>query len=279
MFGLKVVNRYALVSVYAALMATSVHGAINSFDFGTGTGVHNTNSASTTFLPVPPSGTARVRVGTQGGSFTLANPGETFIGTDTELQCTGPTGGSANKFSIYDYAPDKSFHTRFRIYLTAAASGTWYFFQGDGASYSDNNVFSSTQIFSGIRWQLGTPLTLTTNVRSGASWVTTGLPATPFSQNVVYYVEIYGNNSTSPLNYSRSGSSYTVAANQWDLWINDTRTAGLAKGQLPNDAVVDSFMFYGESATANLATIILDDFSYGGDLGSVPVAVSSFSVD
>jgi hypothetical protein len=63
------------------------------------------------------------------------------------------------------------------------------------------------------------------------------------------------------------------------LWINGTRSPGLGKAQLADAANVDSFLFYGESSTANVATIILDDFLYGGDLSTVPVTVSGFSID
>lgn len=214
----------------------------------------------------------------------MANPGNASIGTATELQGVAPTGTSVNKFSIYDYTEPlpsnlQTFHTRFNLYLTGGASGTWSFWQGDGAMYSDNNAFSGAQVFTGIRWVFGASGAITTNIRVGAAWVTTGLPATPFAQDTLYYVEIYGNNSASSANYSRGGSSYSVASNQWDLWINGTRSPGLGKAQLADAANVDSFLFYGESSTANVATIILDDFLYGGDLSTVPVTVSGFSID
>lgn len=44
-----------------------------NYEFGAGTGSISTPGESTTFLPTPPSGTARVRIGTAGGSFNLEN--------------------------------------------------------------------------------------------------------------------------------------------------------------------------------------------------------------
>ncbi len=53
-----------------------------TYDFGTGTGTHPTNSVSTTFHTSTPSGggTYRVRTSPAGGTFVLANPG-TSLGT------------------------------------------------------------------------------------------------------------------------------------------------------------------------------------------------------
>ncbi len=92
-------------------------------------------------------------------------------------------------------------------------------------------------------------------------------------------MEIYGNNSAGSLNYKRAGTTYSVASNQWDLWINGTRTAGLGKAALVDGTNINSFMFYGESSVGNVATIILDDFQYGGDLATVPVTFTGFSAE
>lgn len=134
-------------------------------------------------------------------------------------------------------------------------------------------------MFTGIQWVFGASGAITTSIRVGGGWVTTGLPATPFAQDTNYYVEIYGNNNTAAMTYRRAGLNYTVDPNQWDLWINGVRTAGLGKALMANDANIDSFMFYGASSAGNVATLIVDDFSYGGDLLTVPVSMSAFSID
>jgi hypothetical protein len=78
-----------------------------TYNFGTATAAaFSSTTFSTSYLPAPPSGTARVRCGTAtttAGSFTLANPGET-IGTGTELQMLSNAGSSSTtKFAVYDY--------------------------------------------------------------------------------------------------------------------------------------------------------------------------------
>ncbi|MDD4310565.1 MAG: hypothetical protein PHO32_09310 [Candidatus Cloacimonetes bacterium] len=62
-----------------------------NYDLGTGSGSFATAGQSTTFLPTAPSGTARVRVGTAGGSINLENPGLAAIGTGTEIRIVAPS--------------------------------------------------------------------------------------------------------------------------------------------------------------------------------------------
>lgn len=274
---------YRVLSVRAVALilcmsfsCAGIQAAINTYDFQTTTGVY---TAGVTILnpPAPPDGTGRIRIGSQAGSFTFANPGNPAVGTDSELVGIAASGASVNKFSVYGYTADKTFHTRFTMLLTGGSSGYWQFFQGAGSMYSDNNSWTGAQIFTGIEWALGAGGTVSTRRRVAASW--TSPDTTTFAQNTVYNIEIYGNNSTAAATYSRGGNTYTVAANQWDMWVNGTRYAGLAKGSLANDTNVDSFVFMGGSSTGNVATIILDDFLYGGDLATVPVSVSRFSVE
>lgn len=238
------------------------------YDFGTGTGTFNTASTiSTTFLPAPPSGGGNdaVRIGSGGGSANLDNSGLTGLGTSTELRIVAPTGASINKFMMNDYTAAKTFTTKFTILLgnssggSTANSGTFYFFQGDGSTYADGNAFSGTQVFTGLRFAFGSSGAITLNNRAGGSWNTTGISGTPFAQGNVYQVEIIGNNTTATITYSRG----SVAANTFDLYVNGTLVGNdLAKAQLGNDVNIDSWMFYGESSTGNVANIFLDDIEY-----------------
>lgn len=261
-----------------------------NYDFGSATGSYSTASGvSLTFLPDPQTGggaDARVRIGTTGGSFNLEDQTISF-GTQSYLRVVAPTSTSVNKFSIYDYTAGKSFTIRFRVRLgasdgtaTGAASGTWYLFIGDGACFSDNNGFTGAQVFTGLRWVFGASGAITTNYRSGTSWVTTGISGTPFSQGTTYIVDIYGNNSTSSSSYTY-GSSQSVASNKFDLWINGTLVGDdLGKAALTADVNIDSYMFYGESSTANVANIFLDDIQYTNTIVSTPfpVELSSFTL-
>jgi len=248
-----------------------------TYDFGTGTGTH-TSVASTTFLPVPQSngGTARVRVGTQGGQFELINSGSGYIagiGDDTQLQITAPTGGSSNKFSIYGYNGSQLFYTRFNIHFIAADSGQWFFFQGSGATYSDNLFFNTAHVFTGIRWEMTSSSSITSEYRDNTSWV----PFTnaSFSTGVNYDIEIFGNNSTGSENYVKNGTTYALASDTWDLWIDGVRVeSGQPTGNLTTGNDVDSFLFTSTNSSANQSVIAIDDITYSNNYPSYVVTLA-----
>lgn len=254
-----------IIGLAAGTLAGSQAQTIWNYNFGTGTGVYNTASgASTTFLPTPPTngGTARVRVGSTGGSFNLENPGSS-LGSNSELRIVAPTSASVNKFSIYDYTTAATaFSLSFDLRLSGGSSGTFYLFTGDGTTFSDSSGFTGSQSFTGIRWVYGAAGAITTNVRNAGNWVTTGLSGTPFAQDTNYSVQIFGNNGASSINYTQGGTN-TLAAGTWDLWIGGVKVGNnLAKAQLAGSANIDSFMFYGESSTGNVANLTLDNISY-----------------
>ena len=280
----KIINITQLFLIIYILTVSHSFGQPWYYDFGTSTGTF-TSGASTTFLPTPQSGggTARVRIGTGGGSWNLENQTISF-GSESYLRGVAPTSTSVNKFSIYDYTPGNTFTLRFRLRLGAsdgsanAASGNWYLFIGDGAMYSDNNAFSGTQVFTGIRWTFGTGGSITTSYRNGGNW--TNITPSPFSQGTDYIVEIYGNNSTSQINYNYNGAQ-SVASDKFDLWVDGTLVGDdLFKAQLANNLNIDSWVFYGESSTSNVANIFLDDFIYTNTISDnpLPVELSNFKV-
>jgi len=259
--------------------AMVVWGQPWTYNFGTGTpsSYSTNNSASIEFLPQPPTngGNDRIRVSNnQGGSFNLENSGTGIqkLGSGLRLRIVAPTGGSVNKFSIYDYTAGKSFYTRFTILFGGSDgnnvnSGTWYFFQGDGTTYSDNSGFSGSHVFTGLQFTFGTDGAITSNYRNGASWSSLG--SSIVLQGNVYTFEIFGNNTTSSISYTYNGSSNAVAANKQDIWINGTLVGNdLAKAQLSNDVNIDSWMFYGENSTDNVANIFLDDIVYSNSIAS-----------
>jgi hypothetical protein len=154
-----------------------------------------------------------------------------------------------------------------------AASGTWYFFTGDGANFSDNSTFSGSQMFTGIRWVFGAGSRLTTKYRNGAAWSNAGLDSSVFAEGQGYLVELYGNNSPAALPYTYNGAR-SVAPNTFDLWINGTLAGDdLPKALLVDGANIDSWMFYGESSTGNAANLFLDDFSYANAIADTPLPV------
>jgi len=257
------------------------------YSFGTGTGSYTTsNTASTTFLPSPQTngGTARIRVSNGGnGGFYLSNAGLSTLGSETELRIVAPSNTSVSKFSIYDYTAGKSFTLRFSILFgdasgsTAATSGTFYLFVGDGAMYSDNNTFTGSQVFTSIKWVFGNSGAITTTYRSTSTW--TALGSTPFSQGSVYLVDIYGNNTTNTINYTY-GTSQSVAANKVDVWVNGVLVGNdLSKAQLGDNVNIDSFLFYCENSTNNVANLFIDDIYYTNAISEnpLPVELTSFS--
>lgn len=258
----------------AFLFIDSAYSQPWNYNFGTSTGTWTTG-ASTSFLPSAPSGTSRVRVGTGGGLFTLQN--ENFFGTGSHLSISAPTGTSVNKFSVYDYSAGKSFTLKFSMRLGAsdgsssgAASGIWTLFIGDGASFSDNTDFTGSQVFFAMQLTFGAGGLISTEYRSGSSWITA---STPFAQGINYEVEIYGNNSIGTLNYDYSGPN-SVASNRWDVWIDGVLVWNdILKGQMANDVNIDSWMFNGKSSSSNVANIFLDDFYYHNDVASFPLPV------
>jgi len=268
-----------LLSVSLVSAPCTIRAQPWSYDFGSSTGSFS-NGVSTTFLPLTGSngGTPRVRIGTAGGSFNLENQAIPF-GTGVYLRGVAATTTSVNKFSVFDYTPGKACTLRFRLRLGAAdgsasaASGTWYLFVGDSASFSDNSIFTGKHVFAGLQWQFGAPGVIVTQVRSGNIWSAAGLTGTPFAQGTTSIVELYGNNSTSSIPYSHGGTQ-TIGANTLDLWIDGVLAGDdLPKGGLGADADIDSWMLYGVSSTANAATIFLDDISYVNAIADSPLPI------
>lgn len=227
-------------------------------DFGT--------TASGTAATTANTGFSGVRVGSGGGGFTIQNPGQS-IGTAGELRGIAPTGGSVNSVGIasaqYGTAAT-TFTVSFEMHLSGGASGIWYFFAGNGGSFAaaQTTGFTGADVFTGLRWTFAASNAIVTNNRNGGSWNATGLTGTPFAQNTAYYVTIIGNNSASTVNYGAS-SAYSVASGTYDLWLNGTLVGdNLANGDISANTSINAFRFYGESSTANVATLALDNIRW-----------------
>ncbi|MDO9633842.1 MAG: chitobiase/beta-hexosaminidase C-terminal domain-containing protein [Paludibacter sp.] len=274
--------RNLIVLVALLVGSGSVMGQPWVYNFGTGTGTFTSSTASTSFLPAPPSGTARVRVGTNPGSFVLANPGLAGLGSDTELQFTSNTGStSTSKFSVYDYTAGKEGYVKFKVAFSGGTNGVYKFSLGDGATYSDNNAVSANQTFAGVEWTLGASNTISYKVLSAGTYGTAGIsdPATLFVQSTstIYEVEVYANNTTAPINYDRSGTTYALTNATWDLWVNGTRVGtGLAKGNLGADVNIDSYSFNHQNSASAPGTIYIDDIEYS-NLLPIPASQTVFT--
>lgn len=272
---LQKMKQYALL-VLLVLMGNYGWGQTWSYDFGASTGTFTSSTASTSFLPTPTTGggTSRVRVGTNPGSFVLANPGLSNLGSNSEMQITSNTGStSTTKFSIHDFTASKVGYIKFNIVINGGTNGVYLFSIGDGANYSDNSAIATNQIFAGIRWAIGASNTVTYNVLNNNTYGTTGISnsTTLFSQSNtnIYSIEVYYNNENSSKNYSKSGTSYSISNSKWDLWINGTLIGDdLARGGQAVNTNIDSFAFNHQSSSSSPGTIYLDDIEYSNALPS-----------
>lgn len=260
----------AMAIAAVALCASHAQAAPWKYDFLGETGDAVNPGFDPTFLPRAPAGSLLIRVGDNGGGFHLDNPGESDLGRESELRISAPAGASVNKFGVYRHKSERTFYIRFEVKFTGghtAANAAWYFFQGRGAMYSNAEPFAPAQVFTGIRWNVGSGSDLTMNYRNATDWSagTAGF-SSAISKNEVHTLEVYGNNATSFASYIREGIDYTVAANTWDLWVDDNRFAGLDKAQLPGSDPIDSFVFYGEAAAESDAQLHLDELVYWNEL-------------
>ena len=271
-------NKYSLIK-FGLLVGIIFSSIIDtwtqpwSYDFGTEAGSH-TSGESTTFLPSTQDmgGTARVRVGTGGGSFHLENPSAASgFGSGSSLRIVAPTSGSVNKFSIYRHTPANISEIKCSVLfgnntgLANVNSGTFYFFSGSGASFSDNNNFTSAQIDVGLRFMMGTGDTVIISRRTATGWsVASFTGGNIIQQGMVYNFEIYSNNSNKAGTYTFNDVEHTLPSNRMDVWINGVKILnGVVTGALTSGADIDALMFYGESSVDNAANLFVDDIEYG----------------
>jgi len=270
----------------AALMislATSGWGQTSTQNFGTGIGTHSSQTGSTTFLPNPTSGTTWARGGAAAPSapVVLENTSNPLSTTGSYVRAVASSTTSVTKFSPWvGYTGSTEFYTSFKVLfgdataVSTAASGSWTFYQGAGAMYSDANDFAGAQVFTGLRFTFGSGGALALTYRGGGSWINTGLSTNSLSSATVYTIEIVGNNRTSgSISYTYNGVAQTVAVQTFDLYINGTRIGDdLIRAALPAGDNITSGTFIGISSTTNAANIFVDDVVV---YNSVPANIGS----
>lgn len=267
--------RFVAAFVVFHLVLIPVHAQPWQYDFGTATGIHSTG-ASSSFLPTPASGGARVRIGTQGGSVAMQNPGDTRLGSASECVLVAPTGASINKLQVHDFTGGSGFTLQASL-LISGGSGDVYFFCGNGSSFSDNLGFSGSQVFSGLKWTNDTTR-LILSVRESGTW--NALTPAPMRKDSVHLLEVYANNSALGITYAHS-TSQSLSAFSWDLWIDGVLVANdVPSSGLPDTIGIDSFMFYASSSPGNSCALRLDDLVYTNNvaLQPLPVELSVFEV-
>lgn len=261
---------FTLLSIIASSFARAQPW---NYDFGGGTGTHD-SGASTSFLPAPPSGNARVRIGSQGGSVELCNPGDPRLGNGSEAVLTAPTGASLNKLQWYGFNAAETFTFQTALNISGG-TGDIYFFCGNGSCFSDNVGFSSSQVFAGMKWVRDNS-GLTLFVRSGSAW--SAVTPAPMHIDSVHVLELYANNSATARNYSHN-TQRTLAAYSYDVWIDGALVIdGQTKTGLPDTLDIDGFMFYAAASASNDCLLALDDIIYTNSIAAqpLPVELSAF---
>ncbi|MBR9976153.1 MAG: hypothetical protein KFF77_11275, partial [Bacteroidetes bacterium] len=267
--------RFVAAFVVFLFAFVPVHAQPWNYDFGSATGTH-TSGASSSFLPTPASGGARVRIGTQGGSVAMQNPGNTQLGSDSECALAAPSGSSINKLQWHDFSSGFGFTFQAKMIVSGGA-GDVYFFCGNGNCFSDNLGFSGSQVFAALKWTNDTTR-LTLSVRRSGTW--DALSPRPMSTDSVHLLEVYANNSALGITYAHA-TSQSLPSFSWDLWIDGVLVANDVPGAgLPDTTEIDSFMFYAAASPSNNCVLRLDDLVYTNSvaLQPLPVELSAFDV-
>ena len=273
----------ALIATVVLLVVSAAFGQTSVQNFGTGTGSQTSQTGSTSFLPNPTSGTTWARAGATAPNapIVLANTSNPLGTTGSYVRGVASTSTSVSKFSpMVGYTGSTEFYTSFKVLFgdsaagNTATTGSWNFYQGNGAMYSDANDFTGAQVFTGLRFTYGAGGSVALTYRGGSAFVNTGLTQSTFSQGTAYTVEIVGNNKASgTINYTYNGNARSVAVQKFDLYINGTLVGDdLAEALLPSGSNVVSNTFIGISSASNAANVFVDDvITYN----AVPAAIGT----
>lgn len=252
-------------------------------NFGSGTGALTaSNGTSNSLIPVATDGssTTYARVGTNGGSVNIVNPGLPGLGCASQLSARASSGSSVVKATplLGVSGASSSAYVRFNLQLGNASgangvsSGTWSLFVGNGSMYNNTSDFSSSQVFTGIRFTFG-GTSLTTEFRNNTNWNSV---SSNISQGVPVTVEFVMNNSGSTINYNYDGSR-SVASNRFDMYVNGSLVGNdLNKSQLSNGTSISSLCLIGTNSTSNAAWVFMDDLEF---YTSIPSTIAYPEVD
>lgn len=283
-FTSKKIAKFVYIAVIILIAANTSKAQPWIYDFGTSTGTHPTNTVSTSFLTSTPSGggTYRVRTGGAGGTFVLANPG-TSLGTATELQLQASTSTSTNKFGVYDWtSPSTVAYLKTKIRTTSSGSGTLTIALGINTIGSDNNnltgQYNASVAFLKITYASGA----ISSVQRRTSGTDNTISSSGITKDGDQLIEIYGNNAASSTTYYKGGTTYTLNAQQWDLWVDGTKISPAngwpRAGTLSSGTAISGFGFFAESSASNAAYIYLDDLEYSNSLPCAPPSTQASSI-
>lgn len=281
----KLVTKLLLVCFFACLGIVQLTAQTAFQGFGTSTFSQTSQTGSTAVIPNPTgSGTTWARGGATAPNAPVlgVNTSNPFgAGAGTYVRAVASTSTSVSKFSPWvGYTGGTEFYTSFKVMFgdaaggSTATSGSWNFYQGAGAMYSDASDFAGAQVFTGLRFTFGAGGALALTYRGGSSFINTNLTTSTLSSATVYKVEIVGNNKTSgTINYTYNGAARSVAVQKFDLYLNGTLIGDdLAEALLPAGTSINAGTFIGISSLANVANVYVDSaFVYN----AVPANIGS----
>lgn len=282
-----------------------------TYDFGAGTGSGATswtagasisNDSSTGFLPKPPSGSARVFVGSNGTpSFHLVGSGAA-----TSLNFQASSSGTAGKLSFYNAAgagPLTTISTTIRIEDNTATDGDFKLGFGTWASnniFSNNSAISNSsttstpEVFGALRFVVddidATKINIAYRVKPDGTSVPS-YPSLPFqlTRGVNYNLEILLNNTASAQSYTYGTTNYTVPAGTYHVWANGVQLESspavyeFPKNELPAGSVINAVSVSGASSRGpgnvadNSYTMNMSKMSMELAMSPLPVSLVSFS--
>ncbi|HEX8575208.1 MAG TPA: hypothetical protein VF677_02840 [Flavobacterium sp.] len=274
-----------LLAVVLGLFFNMAWGQTSVQNFGAGTAAYNSTIGSTGIISNPTSGTTYARAGTS-SSINVLNSENPLLGTASYLKASASTGGSVSKVSpMIGYTSNTEFYTSFNIIFAGhnpsatAANGSWAFYQGAGAMYSNNNGFAGNQVFLGLRFNFSSGF-VDLDSRQGGSWSNTGFSSTLFPQGTILKIEVVANNKNSEIiSYLYNGISHTVGSQKYDLYIGGVLIGNdISSAQLPAGASISSNTFIGINSTGNAANIYVDDIvvfnSVPATIGTAPTSTT-----
>lgn len=279
-----------LLAFFALLGCAQVSNAqVWSYNFGTTVDSITSGSAtSPTTFPATADGGSSIygRVGSGGGKLVMKS--FSGIGSGSALRLQAPTGASVNKFSLYNI-PSAS--TTLGIKLTFSigdsansttntpSTGNLYFFAGNGVSFYNNSGFSGVQTFTGIKMALNATNSLLYVRVPIVGWYTDVNNPITIPYGTATTVALYLNNGTAAVNYTDiNGTSRSLAAGTCDIFTNGTFLVNIVNAGISTNTVLNSFMFYAESSTANEANVFIDDIVYTNNIvnNTLPIHLKSF---
>lgn len=218
------------------------------------------------FLPVPYYGYSRVYLPANCGGYFQLQPGAT-----PAIKLAASSLATPAKLSWYNIDEAKPVAAlRFTLSLNAANTNGQLIVPF-GYSTTASTVFNNTNqltsantpgVFGAIRLDLYGGSYATLSYRNSTYGYTT-INNTVFNKVGTYKIEIYCNNSTSSVVYAKSGNSYNLPAQAYNVWVNEVRMQGPsslsnypATGELPSSGLINSFSLNasGNSGTSAPAT-------------------------